>query len=288
MHIFSSPEVNCSSLFLLLLKNDALHNEVLLPLPDTSETCSGIPLPACVLFTSNSTALVSDGLGTLHVVLTSARDSQSTAASSWKIQASHKERQPFLLLSAEKRESEDAWDCVLLSSDALENASAAQALSGSSFRQQCVFTLSWLRLKLGNDGLAVEEVVLLSGPSVPLYCSLEKDASALLLLCDGRFAKSGDFNGHAEDRTSPAIQTSAAAAAAAGAAGKPALRWTQTSEDLTISFKVDDDVRVRDVVCNLQKDEVSLGLSDGTSLLRGTLFGMVDCEGSAWTLEKGL
>ena len=66
-----------------------------------------------------------------------------------------------------------------------------------------------------------------------------------------------------------------------------AYEWTQTDTDVTITVPMTGDVSKRDVVCVVRCDEVVVGISDGTTLLRAALYDMVSPEDSTWTIESG-
>ena len=240
------------------------------------------PLPACVFLTSERTAVVSDGKGALHIISTGNRTPGAADNCSWKILASHHDADPWLLLSCVKNSSTDSWDCVSLSFEVLDNT----AVDGKS-TQQCVFTLSWLKLRVEAGGVVKETHMCLTSSSVPLYCALERNATSLLLMSEGGFTVSGSSGDGQAAIRQPAMTEAEPSSSGIGADEKAMLDWTQTSEDLTVSFKVDGDVRSRDIVFHLERQEIVLGLTDGTSFLRGKLFGAVDREGSTWTLETG-
>jgi hypothetical protein len=61
--------------------------------------------------------------------------------------------------------------------------------------------------------------------------------------------------------------------------------WTQTDADLTITLELSQDVGKRDISCVVEPGELVVGLTDGTTLLRGDLMHHVDPEASNWTIE---
>ena len=62
--------------------------------------------------------------------------------------------------------------------------------------------------------------------------------------------------------------------------------WTQTDSDVTVTANVPTDVTKRDVSVVIERDRLVVGLSDGTTYVRGTLFGKVDVDSSTWTLDR--
>ena len=66
-----------------------------------------------------------------------------------------------------------------------------------------------------------------------------------------------------------------------------AYSWTQTDSDVTVTADVPTDVTKRDVLVVIEHARLVMGLSDGTTYVRGTLFGKVDVDSSTWTLDGG-
>ena len=62
-------------------------------------------------------------------------------------------------------------------------------------------------------------------------------------------------------------------------------QWSQTDTDVVVTFQLGSDVRKRDISCIIEPEELVVGLTDGTTLLRGDLVHPIDPEASAWTIE---
>ena len=65
-------------------------------------------------------------------------------------------------------------------------------------------------------------------------------------------------------------------------------QWSQTDSDVTVTLTLPENVKKADVECKIEPNEVVLGLTDGTTYLRGRLHSAIDPEASAWTLEKNV
>jgi hypothetical protein len=65
-------------------------------------------------------------------------------------------------------------------------------------------------------------------------------------------------------------------------------QWSQTDSDVTVKLTLPENVKKADVECKIEPNEVVLGLTDGTTYLRGRLHAPIDPEASAWTLEKNV
>lgn len=65
-------------------------------------------------------------------------------------------------------------------------------------------------------------------------------------------------------------------------------QWSQTDSDVTVTLTLLETVKKSDMECKIEADEVVLGLTDGTTYLRGKLHAPIDPEASTWTLEKNV
>ena len=65
-------------------------------------------------------------------------------------------------------------------------------------------------------------------------------------------------------------------------------QWSQTRSDVTVTLTLPENVKKEDVECKIEANEVVLGLTDGTTYLRGRLHAPIDPEASAWMLEKNV
>lgn len=63
--------------------------------------------------------------------------------------------------------------------------------------------------------------------------------------------------------------------------------WVQTDSGLTVNVALPEDVGKRDIVCDIKQDSLVVGLTDGTSYIRGELWGHIDVDVSTWTFAKG-
>lgn len=62
--------------------------------------------------------------------------------------------------------------------------------------------------------------------------------------------------------------------------------WTQSEKDVSITFKLALDIKKTDISCVIEPGELVVGLTDGSTLLRGELMHPVDPEASNWTIEN--
>ncbi|XP_064393897.1 nudC domain-containing protein 1-like [Halichondria panicea] len=63
--------------------------------------------------------------------------------------------------------------------------------------------------------------------------------------------------------------------------------WSQTDSEVVVRFEVPKGVTKREIYCVISRQELVVGLTDGTTFLRGELHDIIDTEGSTWTIENG-
>ena len=63
-------------------------------------------------------------------------------------------------------------------------------------------------------------------------------------------------------------------------------QWTQTEGDITITFPLPEDVMKSDIRCTIDRQDLVVGLSDGTTFFRGRLFAPVASDCSTWTIDN--
>ena len=62
--------------------------------------------------------------------------------------------------------------------------------------------------------------------------------------------------------------------------------WDQSGEDITITIPLSDNISKGDIFCVIDSDSIVVGLTDGTTFVRGNLFDVIDPETSTWTIEN--
>lgn len=62
--------------------------------------------------------------------------------------------------------------------------------------------------------------------------------------------------------------------------------WIQTDSDVTVTINLPHDVTKRDITCIIDRSHLVVGLTDGTTYIRDDLYGNIDPQASAWTIEQ--
>jgi len=68
----------------------------------------------------------------------------------------------------------------------------------------------------------------------------------------------------------------------------PPYVWSQTTEEVTLSFLVGKEVTKRDICFSLAGSKIEIRLADGKTLLSGDLEGKIDKDGCSWTLGDSI
>ena len=71
-----------------------------------------------------------------------------------------------------------------------------------------------------------------------------------------------------------------------GSLAQPQYQWSQTESDVTVTVALPDDVTKHDIHCVIERRDVVVGLTDGTTYFRDRLFAPVNPECSMWTIEN--
>ena len=243
---------------------DEVKVTVVLTLPPRLLDHGTVNFQPSVVFSGQNTAVISNGCGCLHLI---AIDRQAQA-STWTLADSFQYSMPCLLLDC--IEQDGRWLCAVLTVEI-----AHEGKDQNSYGLHC-FCLE----ANGHGQILSRTVSQLSGSSVPLYTALCPSDSSLCVLCEGRFSS---LSSH----TAVAAASPGAPVDAPSVPKNPSHNWQQSSDDVTVVFDLEPDVKARDIVYSLHGGgDISLGLTDGVSLLRGQLAERVDVEGSAWTIEN--
>lgn len=65
-------------------------------------------------------------------------------------------------------------------------------------------------------------------------------------------------------------------------------QWTQSETDVAIQFHLPPEIHKRDISCVISAEELVVGFSDGTTLLRGDLVHTIDPDASTWTIQSDM
>lgn len=262
---------------------------------------------ASIVFLSPSLCLFSHGVGDLKLLSTQERT--HVCNQQWQVLASvFPCESPYSVLSARlASDDQSSLDIFLVE---LQDPSPLVGATPRTNPNAC--RLSWLRLKffqslsslaanLGCEALKTEMIVcsVFESASVPLYCEFVgnlllvinqselrskqievEDTRSVAEMVEGRNKQEGTLEEVCSDEE---METRRYGIGYSGSQGT--YSWTQTDSDVTVTADVPTDVTKRDVSVIIERTHLVVGLSDGTTYVRGTLFGKVDVDTSTWTLD---
>nr|XP_002736164.1 PREDICTED: nudC domain-containing protein 1-like [Saccoglossus kowalevskii] len=219
-------------------------------------------------------ALLADGAGTLYILETGNRDQVS--APEWKIIYSESlcgSERPFVILDATLHISDSATtvDCLLLY---IEEEKTDTMLSSSHFTS----VIEWITITRQPETphFQVERKRKLHSKAAPQFAALEPSGYAVHISADYDFNIVEDSLKPVEKKETP----------------KPLEKsdtiysWTQTLEDVTVTFVLPDGTNKSDIDIKLSCKDISIGIKNSFTLLQGILHAKIDVDVSTWTVEK--
>lgn len=260
-------------------------------------------------FPSEELAVLSDGCGGLSL---HSRQTDEWHVL-WKQQIDHIEV-PFLIGSSGVQPEGRTVDCLLVSLTEEEKGDSSNVT-----RTQ----INWIGVQMTSDGDGYEVIKRCGFETTnwPEVLTFDANCSSVYILCDGsvtalqseaggmecqneaksvtegedasplhqkiQFIRSDEDSFGIEKNSEAKRVKEDAESHTNGESVRKQYRWSQTDEDVIISFDLPSDVTKRDVVCHIEMSHVTFSLSDGTSLIRGELFGNIDVDGSCWTMDQG-
>ena len=269
---------------------------------------------ASISFINQSLCLFSNGLGSLQLLYTGKR----SASQEWRLLQSvsleYLEERPFEILAVMETSDQCSLNVATLELQDLPTSKRASASTSPSV----VVIYRWHRLKLSKDltticsqceelgheasKSVVKETVLLStfqSRSIALYCSFTPQH--LLVISESNLVHiPGDSASQEPADKDVATATHAQAPELEEETKQQqfqglgyseenvAYRWTQSETDVVITADLPTDVTKRDVNCVIEREEVAVGLTDGTTFLRGKLHAAIDPAASTWSIEKNV
>ncbi|XP_041455134.1 nudC domain-containing protein 1-like isoform X1 [Lytechinus variegatus] len=235
-------------------------------------------------FPSSNICVLSDGVGLLYILETGCRD--QFEPSQWKVIFKREvcNGAPAILQDTMCRvkESEIQVDCVLLH---VEKSAPVQEENGDSHAAKSDYEtyLEWITLKkttLDQSEFEVENSRQLKGKTAPVYCGLEEGAEGLFLASETDFAIISDSLHPVKEEVNDEIEKEQEDTPL------PQFTWTQTGEDVILTFIVPETVSKPDIHMVMEADRIDISIKNGKELLSGALYRLIDISCCTWTLDK--
>ena len=259
-------------------------------------------------FPSAELAVLSDGCGSLSLY---SRQTQWVVVWTQRIT----DGIPFFIASSGVQADKRTVDCLLVSLREGQREDNRSATLGR---------VSWISLQMtsDSDGYDVIKRCVFETTNWPEVLTFDSNCSAMYMLCDGsvtvvqseteemdcqnpstldiqdgkgsvlqekvQFVRSeedscGTSNEHSASKR---VRESDTERSHNRESETRQYRWSQTDEDVIVSFDIPSGITKKDIICRIEMSELTVSLSDGTCLIRGELFGDIDPEGSCWTMDK--
>lgn len=199
---------------------------------------------------------------------------------------------PFLLLFAKLKVQENSFDVVTL-----------DLQKGQDEKQSSVITIHWFCVTFSDpltevkNSSTVNHTVVLKhtfiSPCMPLYTALVNQS--LYVVNEAQLVSAGtggkgcsseevrtEHYGIGYKRKHEGESSSDKRSATANSSWQ----WIQTDCDITVTVNLPHDVTKYDITCIIEPNHLVVGLTDGTTYIRDDLYGSIDPDASAWTIEQ--
>ncbi|XP_073446292.1 nudC domain-containing protein 1 isoform X1 [Dendrobates tinctorius] len=217
-------------------------------------------------FTSPDWVTLSDGTGTLYVIRNSRND--ECASVKWELKFNEELGDPFIVLHSivYARDEVQIIDTLVLSieRDELDD-------KGSGFH----VSLEWISIVCGQniDECKILKRRKLHGKSVPHYAAIEPAGNGLTIISYKPFRFIVDEENQPEEERMEEEKK------------EPLYIWQQTAEDVTVTFRLPDDITKEHVNIQFSPDHVSISLKEQDPFLKGQLYSRIDHECSTWIIK---
>lgn len=149
-----------------------------------------------------------------------------------------------------------------------------------------VFVLRWqVIVPAGNGTYTTGSDVILHSTTIPVYGCF---VGPYLVIASGSIPSLGDFTDTYVKvcDTSVKVCDTSVNDTHVSSQSQTEFEWTQTDTDVNVVLPVHGNVSAEDVVCVIGREDLVVGISDGTTLIRGTLYDTVSPDTSTWIIER--
>lgn len=262
-------------------------------IPDASTKRSQQRLNASFVFLSADLCILSDGMGQLYILSTANRGASD--APKWKIlwKGGLDESNVHSIIQHARLRKNGALsearnpvivDCLLLHIDKQESTSTDENLGKNLQETGFVTIMEWISFAQdSNDGsFHIHQCRRIKGKAAPLYAAVEETGQAVYLAGEGQYEiifdslKPVQKEKEKKDEEKETDEEDEK---------DPVYTWTQTLEDVTLTFTVPQGTQKSDINFVLTPNKLQLEVKNAVTLLEGPLFRDVDVQMSTWILE---
>lgn len=242
--------------------NRTFRNEFVYDVPTRVERKSG-HFNLCLTFPSQTTAVVSDGAGFLHIVDTGTRN-KPEEGKLWQTQHSSAvlgEGKCFVVLDSRQQEKNDKEILHIL----------LQSVEQSEIHFSSILTL--VSFEKNDQTWSQVTMKQMKGKGVVHYAAIETSGDAVYIASDNMFKFTHDSD---KDIISEAPKEEEVR--------KKIYTWLQTSEDITVTFKLDAGFDKSLVHVDVTPHQIKVNYS-GNTYIEGKLQHPVDSELTTWNIQ---
>eukprot|EP00057_Strongylocentrotus_purpuratus_P012853 XP_011667327.1 PREDICTED: nudC domain-containing protein 1 isoform X2 [Strongylocentrotus purpuratus] len=270
----------------VVLESQLTEPTVIFTIPEGVTRRAGSRHSVSLSFPTPHLCVLSDGVGLLYVLDTGVRD--QFECTQWKVVFKREVcgGAPAILQHAvcREEESEIRVDCLLLhvEKSCRVNEENGEGSTAKSNKSDYETYMEWITLKKTVDQaeFEVENTRELRGKTAPVYCGLEEGAQGLFVASEADFVIISDslypVKTEVNDETEKEEEETPL----------PLFTWTQTGEDVILTFIVPETVSKPDIHMVMEADRIDISIKNGKELLSGALYRLVDIACCTWTLEK--
>ena len=265
------------------------------------------PVNASIIFFNKELCLFCDGQGLLQVLYTGKDESWKLVES---ITLTGLEGQPFMILAA--RVSEDGH-VLHVATIELKDPSHLKRTTTNTPSIEIISRWHTIRFSMdvhpdrlnaskfsaSTSLLKIDSVNLLAtfhSSSVPLFSAFNFTSEAAnLLIINETNIKPAQKQSQEEAAKEEASHTEGSDSEQQDgivghqglgySEGKAPFQWTQSDTDVVVTVWLPSDVTKFDVSCIIERNELVVGLTDGTTYIRGRLHTSIDPDASTWIIE---
>ncbi|XP_071957823.1 nudC domain-containing protein 1-like isoform X2 [Antedon mediterranea] len=263
----------------VILETQLNNPEIVFEIPDFDQKRTLHRHNVSISFPSETIGILSDGTGTLIILATGERDTAELIP--WKVLYSDmvcEDSQPFVLLDSvihTLNGDEPVYECLLLYMQEKTKSGSASSGKDDSFE----VILEWITFSNTTEDVSIKIIGRrkFSGASAPWMAAIDGNGGAVVWASETDFEvvqntfKPITSNGHTEESEQEEI---------------PLYTWTQTQEDVIVTFIIPQDATKDDLTIRLTHDHIEISIKNDIVLLKGELPRYIDVETSSWTVEN--
>lgn len=260
-------------------------------IPDAATKQSEERLNTSMGFPSDDLCVLSDGTGELYVLSTVSRGMSD--APRWKILWRGKATEPAVSciishvslrkddVSSKQEAGSLTIDCLLMHIEKEESQASGENSESETNEAVFVTILEWLTLtrSAADAPFTISHHRKIKGKAAPLLSAVEETGRAVYIAGEGHYEMVYDSLKPVEKEKKDIEKDSKEVEE------DPAYTWTQTMEDVTMTFTVPQRTQKSDINLVFTPNKICIELKNGPKLLEGPLFRDIDVSVSTWILE---